>query len=382
MSYLPAASNACSDLSTFEPLCKRRDLSPTDVVEAQLDAFSTGDLDTIGQFASGSNRRGLGTRGGEPKESPYNILIGNSKHEILSGLSHGPDRFTCRVRVQPSKVALTCLDRDATVELGQRVRVSSDALHVKRCFDAVQYQYSELMESMRGQEFEVICHARENQATNIVGLPSPDGSQDGVWYFPVTVLERPKATDPSDVSASPPEPASSAREPQWHEYRWQLRRQSEQAITFELGDVVVHVSQGYRGVVVGYDDACQQTEAWVEAMGVESLPGGRGQPFYHLLVDSRDRPGDKITYVAQESVQRPGEGGTPRAWALRGMRPGGVGEVAEAVRHRMLADLLKPQSFDAERCSYDPVPELRDLYPQNVEGCWMVDSVSPDEPAV
>ena len=35
-----------------------------------------------------------------------------------------------------------------------------------------------------------MCHARENHGTNIVGLPSPDGSQDGVWYFPVTVLER------------------------------------------------------------------------------------------------------------------------------------------------------------------------------------------------
>lgn len=34
-------------------------------------------------------------------------------------------------------------------------------------------------------------------------------------------------------------------------------------------------------------------------MRVDALPGGREQPFYHVLVDVRDRPGPQTTYVAQ-----------------------------------------------------------------------------------
>ena len=28
-----------------------------------------------------------------------------------------------------------------------------------------------------------------------------------------------------------------------------------------------------------------------------------GQPFYHVLVDCRDRPGDQSTYVAEENIR-------------------------------------------------------------------------------
>ena len=41
-------------------------------------------------------------------------------------------------------------------------------------------------QSMAGTELEVLCDSRPNRGTNIVGLPSPDGSQGGVWYFPVS----------------------------------------------------------------------------------------------------------------------------------------------------------------------------------------------------
>ena len=58
----------------------------------------------------------------------------------------------------------------------------------------------------------------------------------------------------------------------------------------------------YRGVIVGADPTCKQPESWIRAMGVDSLTHGRHQPFYHVLADSRDRPGAQITYVAQENV--------------------------------------------------------------------------------
>ena len=42
----------------------------------------------------------------------------------------------------------------------------------------------------------------------------------------------------------------------------------------------------YRGVIVGYDKTCQQSEAWIRSMGVDSLTHGRNQPFYHVLADT------------------------------------------------------------------------------------------------
>ena len=34
-------------------------------------------------------------------------------------------------------------------------------------------------------------------------------------------------------------------------------------------------------------------------MNVDTLQHGRNQPFYHVLPDTRDRPGAQLTYVAQ-----------------------------------------------------------------------------------
>lgn len=38
-----------------------------------------------------------------------------------------------------------------------------------------------------------------------------------------------------------------------------------------------------------------------QTMKVDSLPFGRKQPFYNVLVDAHDRPGGHTTYVAQVS---------------------------------------------------------------------------------
>ncbi len=42
-----------------------------------------------------------------------------------------------------------------------------------------------------------------------------------------------------------------------------------------------------------------------QAMGIHRLPHGGQQPFYHVLVDERDRPGMHTTYVAQASLSLP-----------------------------------------------------------------------------
>lgn len=51
-----------------------------------------------------------------------------------------------------------------------------------------------------------------------------------------------------------------------------------------------------------------EQSAWQEGASVEGLAHGRGQPFYHVLVDARDwetpwEPG--ITYVPQELLSAP-----------------------------------------------------------------------------
>ena len=45
--------------------------------------------------------------------------------------------------------------------------------------------------------------------------------------------------------------------------------------------------------------------------------GGRHQPYYHVLVDHRDRP-FQSTYVAQENIVRPTPDPTPSAPATAG----------------------------------------------------------------
>ena len=343
-----------------------RSLSPVDVVQAQLVALSQEDLEASFQFASPANRRSRGTHYDQFLSDPeYSVLIAHSQHQIRSALALGPDRYSCRVSLRPSEAALRCLSATATVDVGQRVRICSDERHVKRCFDSIQYQYSGLMDAMCGEEFEVVCHARENYGTNIIGLPSPDGTQDGVWYFPVTLLEH-QAEDerePADGEVG----GQDAEEEEGEEelaFRWELSRQPDHPIAFELGDVMVHARYGYRGAIVGFDGVCVQTEEWIQAMGVDDLPAGRDQPFYHVLVDERDRPGDQVTYVAQENIVRTSpEGEFP----------------CQPLRHRLLASLLQPGSFDKERGGYEPLPQLRQIYPPNVDGCWMVDAVVADK---
>jgi F-box protein 21 len=112
---------------------------------------------------------------------------------------------------------------------------------------------------------------------------------------------------------------------------------------------------------VGYDLECLQTEDWMATMGVDDLEGGRSQPFYHVCVDGRDRPGQQVTYVAQENIERDHQ-------ALIAVEP---------VQHPLVTagTHLRPETFDADRGAYLPTPQLRTLYPPQVQGCWMVDQL-------
>eukprot|EP01099_Mayorella_cantabrigiensis_P003529 TRINITY_DN2697_c0_g2_i2.p1 TRINITY_DN2697_c0_g2~~TRINITY_DN2697_c0_g2_i2.p1 ORF type:complete len:175 (-),score=40.34 TRINITY_DN2697_c0_g2_i2:245-769(-) len=70
---------------------------------------------------------------------------------------------------------------------------------------------------------------------------------------------------------------------------------------FKIGQIITHRRYSYRGVIYGYDTECKLSEDWIIQMQVDSLPRGRSQPFYHVLVDERYRE-DMATYVAEENI--------------------------------------------------------------------------------
>lgn len=54
-------------------------------------------------------------------------------------------------------------------------------------------------------------------------------------------------------------------------------------VDFKIGALFRHRRYGYEGVITGWDTRCDAGEDWIRNMGVDSLPGGRDQAFYHVL---------------------------------------------------------------------------------------------------
>jgi F-box protein 21 len=61
------------------------------------------------------------------------------------------------------------------------------------------------------------------------------------------------------------------------------RSKRGQHVKFKVGQLFRHKRYGYEGVVTGWDIVCSQDEAWIQNMGVDALPNGRNQAFYHVL---------------------------------------------------------------------------------------------------
>lgn len=81
---------------------------------------------------------------------------------------------------------------------------------------------------------------------------------------------------------------------------WRSRLLTGQSIV--PGVCFIHRRFGYRGVIIGHDAKCTAKTSWKTQMGVAQVPGGERQPFYHCIVDERDRPGGQLTYVAEANV--------------------------------------------------------------------------------
>jgi len=137
-------------------------------------------------------------------------------------------------------------------------------------------------------------------------------------------------------------------------YTWELLQQSEGGVGFDLGQCILHKEHGFRGVVVGWDTECRQSEQWCQATNVDSLRYGRNQPFYMLLVDGLDET--RTAYVPEEAL---------------------VPTPTQQIRHPSFAELFDGEVNEAT-ATWQPTPFLRQQYPCGLEGCWLVDKVGPE----
>eukprot|EP00931_Biecheleriopsis_adriatica_P069013 TRINITY_DN42902_c0_g1_i1.p1 TRINITY_DN42902_c0_g1~~TRINITY_DN42902_c0_g1_i1.p1 ORF type:complete len:701 (+),score=116.98 TRINITY_DN42902_c0_g1_i1:266-2104(+) len=82
-----------------------------------------------------------------------------------------------------------------------------------KCCDPSKYEYKSGMDDMLGKEFKVLTVNEDG----MVGLPSPDKSDDGIWWFPpyapaIAVVERPIPSPP--LEPPPVEEAPAPFEPE------------------------------------------------------------------------------------------------------------------------------------------------------------------------
>ena len=68
---------------------------------------------------------------------------------------------------------------------GDKVILSSSETKVKEGFEKTNFVWNDKMRNMLGKKFKVL----EVLENDIIAIPSPDGSQDGKYYFPMSVLQ-------------------------------------------------------------------------------------------------------------------------------------------------------------------------------------------------
>ena len=63
-----------------------------------------------------------------------------------------------------------------------------------------------------------------------------------------------------------------------------------------------------------------EPQQWQDAENLAATPSGAAQPFYHVLIDSRDRRHPSslppVAYIAQDCLSAPEVGSPQLAWAL------------------------------------------------------------------
>ncbi|KAJ4291147.1 hypothetical protein N0V90_010345 [Kalmusia sp. IMI 367209] len=104
--------------------------------------------------------------------------------------------------------------------------------------------------------------------------------------------------------------ASMRRIDSMPKFKDENRRDQHTHVSFKIGQLFRHKRYHYEGVVTGWDTSCGAEEEWIQNMGVDRLPGGRQQSFYHVLGCDKS-----VRYVAEENIS-PCEPGTEPSEAL------------------------------------------------------------------
>eukprot|EP00927_Polykrikos_kofoidii_P057436 TRINITY_DN51582_c0_g1_i1.p1 TRINITY_DN51582_c0_g1~~TRINITY_DN51582_c0_g1_i1.p1 ORF type:complete len:279 (-),score=36.59 TRINITY_DN51582_c0_g1_i1:225-1004(-) len=82
-----------------------------------------------------------------------------------------------------------------TFRRGDVVRMNPNEQAVLISFNTCGYVWHHLMRGMLGKEFPIL----EETRPGIIALPSPDGSQNGLWYFPVSVVSKVTGDEEEEV---------------------------------------------------------------------------------------------------------------------------------------------------------------------------------------
>ena len=70
------------------------------------------------------------------------------------------------------------------------VFLHEDEAFVKSEFAKINFVWDDQMTSMLGNTYKVLPKFIARGNTEIIALPSPDGSQNGQWYFPKSVITK------------------------------------------------------------------------------------------------------------------------------------------------------------------------------------------------
>ena len=90
---------------------------------------------------------------------------------------------------------------------------------------------------------------------------------------------------------------------------------------FQPGQVIIHRTYQYRGVIVAFDSSCQAPDTWY--LSNQTQPD-REQPWYHVLVDGTH----ETTYAAQSNL-KPDLSGNPVVHPMLNLFFSGIDEEAK-----------------------------------------------------
>ena len=78
----------------------------------------------------------------------------------------------------------------STIQEGDLVILHKDENFVQSEFEKINFIWDDQMTSMLGNTYKVLPKFISRGNTEIIALPSPDGSQNGQWYFPKSVITK------------------------------------------------------------------------------------------------------------------------------------------------------------------------------------------------